>query len=213
MDVRRVPGAPGRQTARGYTRRRVAEVTGQVRNDQQTPEEAARRRAALAQIRQYGDPVLRLQAHEVDTFDGDLARLVERMKRLMAHANGVGLAANQVGVLRRVFVLNRSPDEEAIALVNPVLVERGNGVETDDEGCLSLQGVTCPVTRHCAVTVEAQDPDGRPVRLELDGLAARVAQHEIDHLDGVLILDRTTPEARREALGVLRPRLVLRASA
>jgi peptide deformylase len=187
----------------------MAEVKGQVREERQTAEQEARRRAALAQIRQYGDPVLRLAAREVETFDDDLARLVTRMKRLMADANGVGLAANQVGVLRRVFVLSRTPEEEPIALVNPAVVGRRDETEVDDEGCLSLPGITCPVERNVAVTVEARDPDERELRIELEGLAARVAQHEIDHLDGVLILDRTTPEARREALGILRPRLVL----
>jgi peptide deformylase len=191
----------------------MAEVKGQVRTDDQNAEQDARRRAALAQIRQYGDPVLRLSAREVETFDDDLARLVFRMKRLMTDANGVGLAANQVGVLRRVLVFSQSPEEEPIVLVNPAVVRGSDEVETDDEGCLSLQGVTCPVERNVSVTVEARDPTGEAVRVELDGLAARVVQHEIDHLDGVLILDRTTPEARREALAVLRPRLVLRASA
>ncbi len=191
----------------------MAQTKGQVREERQSAEAEARRRAALAQIRQYGDPVLRLPTREVESFDDDLARLVARMKRLMADANGVGLAANQVGVLRRVLVLRRDPDEEPIALVNPVIVGRGEATEVDDEGCLSLQGVTCPVERNVAVTVGARDPDGRELRVELDGLAARVVQHEIDHLDGVLILDRTTPEARREALGILRPRLVVRATA
>jgi peptide deformylase len=187
----------------------MAEVKGQVREERQSAEQEARRRAALAQIRHYGDPVLRLAAREVETFDDDLARLIARMKRLMADANGVGLAANQLGVLRRAIVFSRSPDEEPIALVNPSIVGRSAETETDDEGCLSLQGVTCPVARSVAVTVEGRDADGQEVRIELEELAGRVVQHEIDHLDGVLILDRTTPEARREALAVLRPRLVL----
>jgi peptide deformylase len=191
----------------------MAEIKGQVREERQSAEQEARRRAALAQIRQYGDPVLRLAAREVESFDEDLARLVARMKRLMADASGVGLAANQVGVLRRVLVLVPGAEEEPIALVNPTVVGRRSETETDDEGCLSLQGVTCPVERNVAVTIHAHDPAGRELRMEFDGLPARVLQHEIDHLDGILILDRTTPEARREALGVLRPRLVLRASA
>jgi peptide deformylase len=191
----------------------VAEVKGQVRDERRSAEQEARRRAALTQIRQYGDPALRMKAREVEDFDDDLARLVERMKRLMADASGVGLAANQVGVLRRVLVLQPGQDEEPVALVNPRLVEQSKETEVDDEGCLSLQGVTLPVERRVTVTVEGRDPGGAEVRQEFSELAARVVQHELDHLDGVLILDRTTPEARREALGVLRPRLVLGAPA
>ena len=187
----------------------MAEEGGQVRKGELDPEAQARRRAALVQIRQYGDPVLRMRAKEVDEFDEDIVRLVVRMQRLMADANGVGLAANQVGVLRRVLVLVPAPDEEPIALVNPRIVERAGETELDDEGCLSLQGVSVPVERAVTVTVEGQDPQGNDVRVELTELGARVVQHEIDHLDGVLVLDRTTDESRRAALGILRPRLVL----
>lgn len=169
----------------------------------------ARKRLALAQIRRYPDPVLRMRAREVASFDADLARLVERMVALMRDANGVGLAANQVGVLRRVFVFQ--PDEEggARALVNPSIVELSEELETEEEGCLSLQGVVVPIERSATVTLEGWDETGAELRLELAGLAARVAQHELDHLEGVLILDRTTPEARREALAALRPQPVL----
>jgi peptide deformylase len=187
----------------------VAEEAGQIRKEELDPQAEARRRAALTQIRQYGDPVLRMRAKEVDEFDEDLVRLVERMKRLMADANGVGLAGNQVGVLRRVLVLVPAADEEPVALVNPRIVERGSETETDDEGCLSLQGALVPVERDVTVTVEGQDPEGNEIRIELTDLGARVIQHEIDHLDGVLILDRTTDESRRAALGILRPRLVV----
>jgi peptide deformylase len=122
----------------------------------------------------------------------------------MQDAAGVGLAANQVGVLQRVVVMQAAEDEEPRALVNPVVVERADETEPDDEGCLSMQGVVVPVERSLRVTIEAQDAAGEPVRLELDDLAARVAQHELDHIDGILIIDRTTPDGRREALGVLR---------
>ena len=177
---------------------------GQVKTDELDAQAEAKRRLALAQIRQYPDPVLRLEAQEVEEFDGDLAQLVERMMRLMDDARGVGLAANQVGVLRRVFVIHADEEEEARALVNPVVVERSEEADEDDEGCLSLQGVVVPVERAVHIRLEALDPEGNPVSLELEGLPARVAQHELDHLDGVLILDRTTPEGRREAMAVLR---------
>jgi peptide deformylase len=186
----------------------VAEA-GQVRTDELDPEAEARRRLALTQIRQYPDPVLRMQAREVETFDADLVRLVERMTRLMTDANGAGLAATQVGVLRRVFVFRERDEEVTSVVVNPRVAARSDETAVDDEGCLSLQGVLVPVERSMGITVEGSDESGGDVRLELDEFAARVAQHELDHLDGVLILDRTTPESRREALAVLRPRLAL----
>jgi peptide deformylase len=186
----------------------MANEAGEVKQEPLDREQQARRRVALAQIRQYGDAVLRMRANEVESFDGDLARLVERMTSLMHEANGVGLAANQIGVLRRVLVMQ--PDEgEPYALVNPVLRELSGDVDVDDEGCLSLQGVTVPVERALRVTVVALDEHGNEVSRELEGLAARVVQHELDHLDGVLILDRTTDEARRAALAVLRPRIAI----
>jgi peptide deformylase len=169
----------------------------------------ARRRLALAQIRQYGDPALRLKADEVEDFDDDLRRLVDRMIHLMHDAQGVGLAATQVGVLRRLFVF--APDEEGPrAIVNPVVAERGDETATEDEGCLSLQGVRVPVERATRLVLEGKDPNGEDLRLELDEYASRVVQHELDHLDGVLIIDRTDDEHRKEALATLRPRAVLR---
>jgi len=178
---------------------------GQVKTDDALDAQTeARRRLALVQIRQYPDPVLRLEAQEIESFDEDLAQLVERMIHLMQDARGVGLAANQVGILRRVFVIQADEDEEPRALVNPIIVERSEELDEDDEGCLSMQGVSVPVERAVTIRVEARDAEGNPVTLELEGLPARVAQHELDHLDGVLILDRTTPEGKREALAVLR---------
>ena len=191
----------------------VAETEDVTTEEQERdPEQEARRRFALAQIRQYPDPVLRMKAREVETFDDELVSLVQRMSRLMHDAVGVGLAATQVGILRRVFVFQRQPEDEedepeTVAVVNPAIVERGDETEVDDEGCLSLQGVHVPVERSTAVILEGADEHGRPVRYELADLSARVVQHELDHLDGTLILDRTTDEARREALGTLRPRL------
>jgi peptide deformylase len=182
----------------------MADESGEVRTEKLDPEAEARRRLALAQIRQYPDPVLRMQAHEIDEFDGELDKLVERLEHLLREASGLGLAATQIGVLRRVFVFLPDPEGEPVALVNPRFASSSEERESDTEGCLSLQGVVIPVERHASVALEGKDPDGNDVRLELEGLGARIAQHELDHLDGVLILDRTTPEARREALGILR---------
>jgi peptide deformylase len=177
---------------------------GQVKTDELDAQAEARRRLALAQIRQYPDPVLRLEAQQVQDFDDDLKQLVERMARLMQDARGVGLAANQVGVLRRVFVIQPEDEAEPRALVNPSIVERSEESGEDDEGCLSMQGVVVSVQRPVRIRLEASDEEGNPVTLELEGLPARVAQHELDHLDGVLILDRTSQEDRREAMAVLR---------
>ena len=175
--------------------------------DERALEREARRIVALARIRQYGDPALRMKAREVETFDDDLVRLVERMTSLMHEAQGVGLAATQVGVLRRLFVFVHE-DEDRV-LVNPVVTFRSEETDVDDEGCLSLHDVLVPVERATSVTIEGADAAGRPVRLELGLPAARIVQHELDHLDGVLILDRTDDESRRGALGRLRPQPVL----
>ena len=185
----------------------MTDEAGELRDTGDLDAEAlARRRLALAQIRQYPDPALRLRANDVEHFDDSLRRLAERMTALMADAYGVGLAATQVGVLQRLFVF-QSGDDEPVVLVNPRIVERSAEVEVDDEGCLSLQRVIVPVERNMQVTIEAQDLDGEDVRLELDELPARVVQHELDHLDGVLIVDKTTDDARREAMATLRAQL------
>ncbi|MDF2749974.1 MAG: peptide deformylase [Gaiellaceae bacterium] len=179
---------------------------GELRQDE--PEVDAqievRRRLALAQIRQYPDPALRLRANDVELFDGALARLAERMTELMHDARGVGLAATQVGVLQRLFVFKAEEDDEPRAIANPRLTARSDEVEVADEGCLSLQGVLVPVERNVTVTLEGHDLEGAPLRLELAELAARIVQHELDHLDGVLIVERTDAESRREALATLR---------
>ena len=185
-----------------------ADIEGQVRDEELDPEREARRRLALAQIRQYPDAALKLKARPVAEFDEELRSLAERMKLLMHDANGIGLAATQVGVLRRIFVFQPT-DDDVFALVNPEIVERSDEMDVADEGCLSIQGITVPVERALEVTIVGQDENGGDVRYELDGYAARCVQHETDHLDGVLMIDRTTPDARREALGVLRPRIVL----
>jgi peptide deformylase len=182
---------------------------GQVKTDKLDPEAEARRRLALGQIRQYPDPALRMRAREVEDFDGDLRRLAERMTQLMRDASGVGLAATQIGIIRRVFVVQTDPDEDPIAVVNPVVVEQSDETVVDDEGCLSLQGVQMPVERPTSIRLEGRDLEGGELTLDLADHAARVVQHELDHLDGVLILDRTTDEARKAALALLRPKAVL----
>jgi len=170
-------------------------------------EREARRQLALARIRQYGDSVLRMKARDVETFDDDLERLVERMTALMHEASGVGLAATQVGVLRRLFVF--VDDGEDRVIVNPVITQSSREIELDDEGCLSLRDVLVPVERPTNVTIEGVDAKGAPVRLELEPPSSRVVQHELDHLDGVLIIDRTDEQSRRAALATLRPQPVL----
>ena len=181
---------------------------GQVKTDELDAQAEATRQLALAQIRQYPDPVLRMEAKPVEEFDDDLRRLVTRMSTLMVEASGVGLAATQVGILRRVFVFSKGEDEIA-AIVNPVLAQRSDETEADDEGCLSLQRVLAPVERSVSVRIEGKNEHGQDVAYDLAGSPARTAQHELDHLNGVLIIDRTTPEARREALATLRPRVVI----
>jgi peptide deformylase len=176
-------------------------------DEQAEAERRARRQIALSQVRQYGDPVLRMRANEVEVFDEELARLAERMIALMHDADGVGLAATQVGILRRLFVFH--DDDGDHVLVNPVLAAIGGEPEVDEEGCLSLGPVRMPVDRQLEVTLAGVDVQGEPLRLELEGMPARVVQHELDHLDGTLIIDRTDPESRREAMAQLRPRLVL----
>ena len=170
-------------------------------------ERLVRKEVALAQVRQYGDPVLRMRADDVETFDEELARIAGRMVELMHDADGVGLAATQIGIVRRFFVCTL--DGEDRVLVNPVVTPVGDDTEVDEEGCLSLGPVRVPIERAVRVDVEARDATGEPVSLSLEGMDARVVQHELDHLDGVLLLDRADAESRRDALSQLRPRLVL----
>jgi peptide deformylase len=170
-------------------------------------EREARRLIALSRIRQYGDPALRMRGREVEEVDDDLRRLAERMTDLMHEAQGVGLAATQVGVLRRLFVFVDEGEDRV--LVNPVITKRSKATEVEDEGCLSLREVLVPVDRAIEVTIEGLDENGERVELELKLPSARVVQHELDHLDGVLIIDRTDDESRRGALARLRPQPVL----
>ena len=168
------------------------------------PEIAARRAAALARVRKFGDPVLRTRAREVDRFDGALLDEVERMGEIMHDALGVGLAATQLGVLHRLLVYRVQPDSQVSALVNPEIEWAGSEREEAEEGCLSLPEVLVDVDRPIYVRVTGKNELGEDVVVEASGLEARVIQHEIDHLDGVLILDRTQKEQRKEAMRTLR---------
>ncbi len=168
------------------------------------PETRARRDAALRHVRRFGDPVLRAKALPVERFDEALGSELEHMGELMHDALGIGLAATQLGVLHRTLVYRAYPEDEIIALVNPVLEWHSEELELGEEGCLSLPGVHVEVERPERVRVRAQDANGDELCVEADGLRARVIQHEIDHLDGVLILDRITRQARKEAMRAMR---------
>ena len=168
------------------------------------PEVAARRAAALAHVRKFGDLVLRTKARPVDRFDDALRSEIERMGRLMHDSMGVGLAATQVGTLNRVLVYRVQPEGNIAALVNPEIEWKGKETETMEEGCLSLPAILVDVERPIYVRVRALDENGEPIVIEASGLEARVIQHEIDHLDGVLILDRTSRDQRKEAMRALR---------
>jgi peptide deformylase len=178
-------------------------------DDAHVPEEldaetAARRRAALEHVRQWGDPVLTTKARAVEAFDDGLRDEIHKMGALMHDALGIGLAATQVGILHRVLVYRVEPDSPVQALVNPVLEWKGRDLDTMDEGCLSLPGVLVEVERPLHVRVRAQDEHGEDLLVEASGLEARVIQHEMDHLDGVLILDRTSRDQRKAAVRALR---------
>jgi peptide deformylase len=168
------------------------------------PEIAARRKAALAHVRKWGDPILKTKARPVDRFDGALREEIERMGVLMHDALGIGLAATQVGVLHRVLVYRVQSQAPVSALINPKLEWHSGEEEIAEEGCLSLPTVLVEVERPLHIRVAAQDPFGEPVLVEASGLEARVIQHEMDHLDGVLILNRTSREQRKEAAKALR---------
>jgi peptide deformylase len=171
------------------------------------PETRARRDAALRMVRKYGDPVLRSRALEIDRFDERLVEEARRMGQVMHDSLGIGLAATQVGVMHRVLVYRVEPDSPVAALVNPVLEWKSSDQEIAEEGCLSLPGVLVEVERPIHVRVRGLDERGDALTIEASGLEARVIQHEIDHLDGVLILDRTPRGQRKEAMKILRERL------
>jgi peptide deformylase len=168
-------------------------------------EELSRReRDARREIRVIGDPVLRERAREVTQFDRSLRKFAKKMIRIMHDAPGVGLAAPQVGVLQRLLVYD--VDEDPKVLVNPVLDEFSEETEMGDEGCLSVPGLRMPVERSLSVRVHAVDGEGEPLDFRAEGFEARVIQHEFDHLEGVLIVDRTSRAARAAAMRALRER-------
>jgi peptide deformylase len=168
------------------------------------PETRARRDAALRHVRKFGDPVLRATALPVERFDDDLKAEVQRMGELMHDALGVGLAATQLGVLHRVLVYKAYVDDPVTALVNPVIEWMSEERELGDEGCLSLPGVHVEVERHAQLRVRGRDQAGEELEIEAEGLEARVIQHEVDHLNGVLILDLISRQARKEAMRAMR---------
>ncbi len=168
------------------------------------PEVVARRDAALAHVRKFGDPVLKTKARPVEHFDDGLRDEVRRMGLLMDDALGIGLAATQVGILHRLLVYRVQSGAPLAALVNPVIEWSSKEQEIAEEGCLSLPTVHVEVERPVYVRVSAQDEFGERILIEASGLEARVIQHELDHLDGVLILDRTPRDQRKGAMRALR---------
>jgi peptide deformylase len=157
-------------------------------------------------LRTFGDPVLKTRAAPVETFDESLSRLAEEMLATMREREGVGLAANQVGRLKRILVA--AVEDHEYVIVNPTIEETARSTEKDFEGCLSIPGIQVEVERPTAVTISGQDASGAPLHLEASGLLARVLQHEVDHLDGVLILDRTDRQSRKDAMREMRERLL-----
>jgi peptide deformylase len=168
------------------------------------PEVLERRDAALAEVVKFGDPVLKSRASAVEDLGGQLRADVERMLRVMHDGMGVGLAATQLGILRRVLVFQAGSEAQPTALVNPEVLWLSDDQAVAEEGCLSIPRVSVDVERPLHARVSGIDLGGERILLEASGLEARVLQHEIDHLDGILILDRTTREQRREAMRAIR---------
>ena len=161
---------------------------------------------SLRELRIYGDPVLGSRAEEISRFDAGLRALASDMLETMDKAGGVGLAANQVGILKRIFVYACSHTQSGLrgALVNPVWTPVGEQQQTGPEGCLSIPGISAETTRFNQVFVSGQDIEGRPVSMVASGLMARCIQHETDHLDGVLFLQRLEAPVRKEAMRAIR---------
>jgi peptide deformylase len=179
--------------------------TDEEEDERQLETELLRRREeALARVVKFGDPVLKSKASPVSNFGPELRAEVERMVAIMRDGMGVGLAATQLGVLRRLLVFQAGPDGEPTALINPVIEWLSDEGSIAEEGCLSLPRVTMDVERPLHTRISGRDAEGEAIELEASGLEARVLQHEIDHLDGVLILDRTSRDQRKGALRALR---------
>lgn len=176
--------------------------------DREAAEERAerlrRRDAAMARIVQFGDPILRSRASDISEFGDQLAAEAAEMVVLMRDAFGVGLAATQLGRLRRLLVFEPTGEEGPLTVVNPEVEWLSEEVDVMQEACLSIPGIAVDIERPVAGRFSCLDAEGKPSMLELEGLPARILQHEIDHLDGVLILDRADPEQRKAALGALR---------
>jgi peptide deformylase len=170
------------------------------------PEVEARRAAAMSFIKRYGDPILKSRATDVDRFDDGLRNQVARMAAVMRDALGVGLAAPQLGISQRLLVYRVGQDAPLVALVNPEIEWSGDEEEVFEEGCLSIPGIQVDVPRKVHVRVRARDEEGEERLVEASGLEARVIQHEIDHLDGVLMLDRTSRDQKKEAVRTMRER-------
>jgi peptide deformylase len=181
-----------------------AEKTESEERSELEAELLERRDAALAQVIKFGDPVLKSKASPVLDLGLELRAQIERMVAIMRDGMGVGLAATQLGILRRLLVFQAGPDSEPTALVNPEIEWLSDEVVIAEEGCLSLPGVSMDVERALHARIGGLDAEGEPMTIEASGLEARVLQHEIDHLDGVLILDRAPRAQRKEALRALR---------
>lgn len=156
-------------------------------------------------IRTFGDPVLKLRCSEVGAVDADLRKLVDDMIVTMYEAPGVGLAAPQIGVQKRIFVYDDEAGGGARVIVNPVITET-SGEWRYEEGCLSVPGLFFPIVRPARVVMEATDLEGKPLRFEVDELLGRIFQHELDHLDGLLLMERLDPDQRKQAMRALRER-------
>jgi peptide deformylase len=200
--VEEIAEAEGAEGAEGVEAGAERELTPE--EQRRLEEIRAKRREALAQVRTFGDPVLKSRASEVTEFGPHLDEEAERMFALMHDALGIGLAATQLGSMRRMLVFQAGPDAEPRAILNPEIEWLSEDLVTAEEGCLSLPGITVDVERPLHARVSAQDTAGARILLEASGLEARVLQHEIDHLDGVLILDRTPRDQRRGAMRALR---------
>ncbi len=191
----------------GHTIERVSEqgaVKDETERERLEAELIERREAALARVVKFGDPVLKSRASAVAEFGPALREEAARMIAIMRDGMGVGLAATQLGVLRRVLVFQAGPDSEPSSLVNPEIEWLSDEIAIAEEGCLSLPRVAMDVERPLHARIAGLDVEGEPVRIEASGLEARVLQHEIDHLDGVLILDRAPRDQRKAALRALR---------